>query len=73
MTWRRALRALGVALGLVLLVMFVGENFVIVEVRIFGTTFPIRLAWAVAVPVVLAFGAGVLYARSRDRNGAQDS
>jgi hypothetical protein len=70
MTWRRALRALAVAVGLLLIVLFVGENFVVVQVRLFGNTFGVRLAWVVAVPVALAFGAGVLYARSWRRDAA---
>jgi hypothetical protein len=68
-TWPRALRALGLAVVLLLVVMFVGENFVVVSVRLFRHTFPVRLAWVVAVPVLLAFAAGVLYGRSRERDG----
>jgi hypothetical protein len=67
-TWRRALRALAVALGLLLIVLFVGENFVLVDVRLFGTTLPVRLSWAIALPSLLGFGAGVLFARSARRD-----
>ncbi len=64
-TWDRAVRALLVAGVLVGVVLFVAANFVLVEVRLFGLSFEVRLAWAVVLPAALAFAAGMLYARAR--------
>ncbi|MDX6678698.1 MAG: hypothetical protein QOE31_2750 [Solirubrobacteraceae bacterium] len=64
-TWRRALRALSVAAGLVLVVTFVAGNFVLVDVRLWGLDVEMRLAWAVVVAGGLGFAAGLLYSRSR--------
>ena len=68
-TWDRAVRALIVAAVLVAVVFFVAANFVLVEVRLFGLRFEVRLAWAVVLPAALAFGAGLLYARARRAGG----
>jgi hypothetical protein len=65
MTWPRALRAAVVAVVMVAVVAFVGANFVLVDVRLFGLAFQTRLAWVVVVPAALAFGAGVLYELTR--------
>ena len=64
-SWSRALRAVFVACGLVVVVLFVAANFVLVDVRLLGLRFEVRLAWAVVVPAALAFGGGLLYARLR--------
>ncbi len=64
-TWDRAVRALLVAGVLVGVVLFVAANFVLVEVRIFGLSFEVRLAWAVVLPAALAFAAGMLYSHAR--------
>jgi hypothetical protein len=64
-TWRRALRALSVACGLVVVVTFVAANFVLVDVRLWGLNVETRLAWAVVVAAGLGFAGGVLYARDR--------
>jgi type VI protein secretion system component VasK len=64
-TWNRAVRALIVAGLLVLAVLIVAENFVLVEVRLLGLSFEVRLAWAVVVPAALTFAGGLLYARAR--------
>lgn len=64
-SWRRALRALSEACGLVLVVTFVAANFVLVDVRLWGLTVEMRLAWAVVVAAALGFAGGVLYSRSR--------
>jgi len=64
-SWSRALRAVVVACGLVLVVLFVAANFVLVDVRLLGLRLEVRLAWAVVVPAALAFGGGLLYARAR--------
>jgi hypothetical protein len=64
-TWPRALRALAVACGLVLVVTFVAANFVLVDVRLWGLDVETRLAWAVVVAAGLGFAGGFLYSRSR--------
>lgn len=64
-TWNRALRALIVACVLVVAVLLVAANFVLVEVRLVGLSFEVRLAWVVVVPAALAFAGGLLYARAR--------
>ena len=64
-TWERAVRAVLVAGVLVGVVLFVAANFVLVEVRLFGLSFEVRLAWAVVLPAALALAAGMLYARAR--------
>ncbi len=64
-SWSRALRAVVVAFGLVVVVLFVAANFVLVDVRLLGLRLEVRLAWAVVVPAALAFGGGLLYARVR--------
>jgi hypothetical protein len=69
-TWSRALRATVVACGLVAVVLFVAANFVLVEVRLLGLSFEVRLAWAVVVPAALAFAGGLLYARARSADRA---
>ena len=62
-TWQRALRALAMACGLVLLLTFVAANFVLVDVRLWGLNVETRLAWAVVVAGGLGFAAGLLYSR----------
>jgi hypothetical protein len=58
------LRALVVACALVLVLTFVAANFVLVDVRLWGLSVEIRLAWAAVVPGALGFGAGVLFCRT---------
>lgn len=59
--WRpgRATRVVGwlvlVAVALSLLVLFIADNFVVVEIRVFTLHRPVRLAWA----LLLAFGTGL--------------
>ena len=60
MSWARALREAAVAVVLVAVVAFVGGNFVLVDVRLFGLAFQTRLAWVVVVPMALAYAAGAL-------------
>lgn len=57
------------ALGLVVVLLFVAANFVLVDVRLLGLTVETRLAWAVVVPSALAFvgGATAGSRRRRDR------
>ena len=64
MTPRRAIRATIVAVALTTAVAFAAANFVLVDVRLLTIGFTTRLAWAVLGPVGLAFGAGVLWART---------
>ena len=69
-TWNRAGRALIVACALVVAVLFVAENFVLVEIRFMGLSLEVRLAWVVVVPAALAFAGGLLYARARSADRA---
>ena len=63
-TWARALRAVGVAALLFAALAFAAANFVLVDIHVLALDFQARLAWVVLVPCALAFGAGVLFARS---------
>ena len=65
MTWARALRALAVALLLVVAVLLVGANFSPVELRLWTLTVEVRLGWVVAGALLVGFVAGHLYAASR--------
>ncbi|MEA2142840.1 MAG: hypothetical protein QOI64_1270 [Solirubrobacteraceae bacterium] len=69
-SWRRALRALSVACGLLVVVTFVAGNFVLVDVRLWALNVETRLAWAVVVAAGLGFAGGVLYSRDRARGKA---
>jgi hypothetical protein len=60
MSWSRAAREALRAAVLVAVVAFVGGNFVLVDVRLFGWTFQTRLAWIVVIPAALAYAAGAL-------------
>ena len=62
-TWSRALRAVGVAVALMLAVIFVGGNFVLVEVRLLGIDFETRLAWVGLGAGALGFLGGRLWAK----------
>jgi hypothetical protein len=64
-TWSRALLALALAAALLAAVAFVAGNFVLVDVRLLGTSVETRLAWAVLLPTALGFAAGLGYARAR--------
>ena len=65
-TWGDALRAVGLAVTLVLVVLIAGANFVLVEVRLLGLAFDTRLAWALLLAAALGFVAGVVFTRLRD-------
>jgi len=65
MTWRRALRAVAVAVLLLVALTFVAGNFVLVDVRLLGLDFESRLAWVVVVPAAAGFAGGLLYGRAR--------
>jgi uncharacterized integral membrane protein len=59
------LRLVLLALAMVLLVVFVAENFVVVEVRLFFWETDARLAWALLVAALLGFVIGLLLPRMR--------
>ena len=65
MTWGRAVRALVVACGLLLVLTFVAANFVLVDLRLWGLSVQTRLAWVAVVPAGVGFAAGRLFARTR--------
>ncbi|MGC4105200.1 MAG: hypothetical protein QM753_02445 [Thermomicrobiales bacterium] len=73
LTYRRLLLLVVVALALIALVLFVADNFVLVQIRLFTLRIQARLAWALIVPLLLGIGIGwtghgvVARARRRDR------
>jgi uncharacterized integral membrane protein len=58
-------RLIGVAVVLLLLVVFIAENFSVVEVRLFISRVETRLAWALLLAGALGFAGGWLAARVR--------
>lgn len=60
-----ALRLPLIALLLAVSVIFVAENFVVVEVRFFLWRTDARLAWALLIAGALGFGLGLLMPRLR--------
>lgn len=65
MTWRRALRAVAVAVLLLVALTFVAGNFVLVDVHLLGFDLETRLAWVVVVPAAFGFAGGLLYGDAR--------
>ncbi|HET8952601.1 MAG TPA: hypothetical protein VFN44_18900 [Solirubrobacteraceae bacterium] len=63
-TWPRALRAVAVAVTLMLAVLFVGGNFVLVDVRLLGLDIETRLAWVGLAAGALGFLGGRLWAKA---------
>jgi uncharacterized integral membrane protein len=53
------------AIAMVALVVFVAENFIIVEVRLLAWRVDIRLAWALVLAALLGFVIGLLAPRLR--------
>lgn len=72
LTVRRLLWLVGIACVLVLLVLFVADNFVLVQIRVFTLRVQTRLAWALIVPLllggVIGWGGHALVARQRARS-----
>jgi uncharacterized integral membrane protein len=64
---RRAARLGALAVVLVLLVLFVAENFLTVEVRFFVSKTETRLAWALLTAAALGLAVGFLLGRFRRR------
>ena len=60
LTIRRLMLLVALAIVLALLVFFVADNFVLVQIRVFTLRIQARLAWAVIVPLVAGFGLGWL-------------
>ena len=58
-------RLITLAVALVLLVIFVAENFEPVEVRLFVTEQSTRLAWALLIAALLGFACGLIVAKLR--------
>lgn len=69
LTNRRLLWLVGVAIFLALLVLFIADNFVLVEMRLFTLRIRARLAWMLIVPfllgIALGFAAGEIRQRRR--------
>ncbi len=64
MRWHVAIRSAATAVVLVLVVLVVAGNFILVQVRVLGLGIETRLSWAVVVPAVLGFAAGVVWTRT---------
>ncbi len=64
-TWARALRAVLVAVVLLVALAFAAANLVLVDVHVLALRFEARLAWVVLVPAALTFALGVRFGRSR--------
>jgi uncharacterized integral membrane protein len=58
-------RLVALAVSLLLLVVFVAENFEPVEVRLFFTEQSTRLAWALLIAALLGFTCGLVLAKLR--------
>lgn len=63
MTNRRLLWLVGLALFLVLLIFFIAENFVLVEIRLIVTRVWVRLVWALLATFLIGLVIGVLLGR----------
>lgn len=63
MTNRRLLWLVGLALFLVLLIFFIAENFVLVEIRLIVTRVRVRLVWALLATFLIGLVIGVLLGR----------
>lgn len=62
-TNRRLLWLVGLALFLVLLIFFIAENFVLVEIRLIVTRVRVRLVWALLATFLIGLVIGVLLGR----------
>ncbi len=65
--WLGTAVLVGCAVVSVLLVVFVAQNFIIVEVRLLRWEINVRLAWALVLASAIGFGIGVLAARATSR------
>ena len=65
MTNRRLVWLVGVAILLVLLIFFIAENFVLVEIRLIVTRVQVRLVWALVTAFLIGGVTGVLLASMR--------
>jgi hypothetical protein len=63
----KVLGALLVAVALLVVTLFAAANFVLVDVRLFGFSARLRLAWVAVVPAFGGFAVGIVYARLRQR------
>ena len=69
LTYRRLMVIVGMALALALLVLFIADNFVLIEIRLFTIRIRARLAWAMVVPLLIGLAVGVLVGRgTRNRS-----
>ena len=59
LTNRRLLWLVGLALFLALLVLFIADNFVLAEMRLFTLRIRARLAWLLLVPFLIGIALGV--------------
>ncbi|HWV35408.1 MAG TPA: hypothetical protein VNZ55_07240 [Thermomicrobiales bacterium] len=68
LTTRRLLWLVGVAVFLALLVLFIADNFVLVEMRLFTLRIRARLAWLLIVPFLLGIALGFAAGEIRQRH-----
>ncbi len=64
-TNRRLVWLVGLAILLVLLIFFIAENFVLVEIRLIVTRVQVRLVWALVTAFLIGGVTGVLLASMR--------
>lgn len=62
LTTKRLLWLVGVAIFLALVVLFVADNFVLIEVRLLNLRIEMRLAWALLITFLLGTLSGLLLA-----------
>jgi uncharacterized integral membrane protein len=65
LTNRRLAWLVVAALLAVLVMLFVADNFVLIEVRFFNRGIQMRLAWAMIIPLLLGGSIGYLWGRLR--------
>jgi uncharacterized integral membrane protein len=65
LTNRRLAWLVVAALLAVLVMLFVADNFVLIEVRFFNRGIQMRLAWAMIIPLLLGGSIGFLWGRLR--------
>jgi membrane protein YqaA with SNARE-associated domain len=65
LTNRRLAWLVVVALLAALVMLFVADNFVLIEVRFFNRGIQMRLAWAMIIPLLLGGSIGYLWGRLR--------
>jgi hypothetical protein len=72
LTTRRLLWLVGIATFFALVVLFVADNFVLIEVRLLTLRIEMRLAWALLFAFLFGGAHGLLFGRLWGRNSRRD-